>query len=215
MSDREPANIMNVVAFPEPDKAKRQIRFIDAEYNTVFTIPDGGSIVVTRMSGTSVVRACAYIDDYHTLVGDEVFHICQFARQAERAGAVYEPLAPEYTPAGGGTYEIYQIDRVGAVDYTFMSYDRAKDALRASDYQKVYAGVLAPSVTADRLYQRHNGDTRPFSSRMRALSVSDVLVLKRGGEKRAYYVDTVGFKEVPQFLRQHQQVKEANERFDQ
>ena len=33
MTDHEPVNIMGVIAFPEPDKSKRRIRFIDAEYN--------------------------------------------------------------------------------------------------------------------------------------------------------------------------------------
>ena len=64
MTDREPVNIMGVIAFPEPDKSKRRIRFIDAEYNTLFYIPDGASIVITRMDGSSVIRSCTYIDDY-------------------------------------------------------------------------------------------------------------------------------------------------------
>ena len=64
MSDREPVNIMGVIAFPEPDKSKRRIRFIDPEYNTLFYIPDGASIVITRMDGSSVIRPCTYIDDY-------------------------------------------------------------------------------------------------------------------------------------------------------
>lgn len=92
MTDREPVNIMGVIAFPEPDKSKRRIRFIDAEYNTLFYIPDGASIVITRMDGSSVIRLCTYIDDYHTLIGSEVYHICEFAEVAQRTGAVYEPL---------------------------------------------------------------------------------------------------------------------------
>ena len=47
MSDREPVNIMGVIAFPEPDKSKRRIRFIDPEYNTLFYIPDGASMAST------------------------------------------------------------------------------------------------------------------------------------------------------------------------
>lgn len=50
MTDREPVNIMGVIAFPEPDKSKRRIRFIDAEYNTLFYIPDGASIVILPQS---------------------------------------------------------------------------------------------------------------------------------------------------------------------
>lgn len=34
MTDREPVNIMGVFAFPDPDKDKRVIRFIDSDYHT-------------------------------------------------------------------------------------------------------------------------------------------------------------------------------------
>lgn len=116
MTDREPVNIMGVIAFPEPDKSKRRIRFIDAEYNTLFYIPDGASIVMTRMDGSSVIRPCTYIDDCHTLIGSEVYHICEFAEVAQRTGTVYEPLDSKLLPADAGCYEIYQIDNVAKVD---------------------------------------------------------------------------------------------------
>ena len=32
------------------------------------------------------------------------------------------------------------------------------------------------------------------------MSVSDIVVLTQGGKKTAYYADTIGFKEVPEFL---------------
>ena len=35
---------------------------------------------------------------------------------------------------------------------------------------------------------------------MALLSMSDVIVLNRGGEEKAYYVDTVGFQEAKRFL---------------
>ena len=105
MTDREPVNIMGVIAFPEPDKSKRRIRFIDAEYNTLFYIPDGGSIVMTRLDGGSVIRFCTYIDDYHTLVGSNVYHICEFAEMAQRTGTVYEPLDPIQQPAASSTIQ--------------------------------------------------------------------------------------------------------------
>ena len=38
--------------------------------------------------------------------------------------------------------------------------------------------------------------------RMRSMSVSDVLVVNRGGKKTAYYVDSFGFQEVKQFFKQ-------------
>ena len=161
MTDREPVNIMGVIAFPEPDKSKRRIRFIDPEYNTLFYIPDGASIVMTRMDGSSVIRTCTYIDDYHTLVGSNVYHICEFAEAAQRTGTVYEPLDPKQLPAETGYYEIYQIDNVGKVNYAFRRYEHAKGKLRAAHYRKAFAGVLAPNITLEELYWKHNADTRP------------------------------------------------------
>ena len=43
MTDREPVNIMGVIAFPNPNKDERMIRFIDSEYHTLFTIRPCGS----------------------------------------------------------------------------------------------------------------------------------------------------------------------------
>ena len=207
MTDREPVNIMGVIAFPEPDKSKRRIRFIDAEYNTLLYIPDGASIVMTRMDGSSVIRPCTYIDDYHTLVD----HICEFAEMAQRTGTVYEPLDPTQQPADAGCYEIYQIDNVAKVDYAFMRYENAKGKLRAAHYRKAFAGVLAPNMTLEELYRKHNADTRPFYRQMRSLSESDVIVVKRGSKRNAYHVDAVGFQEVPSFLKGLQKLKERGE----
>lgn len=39
----------------------------------------------------------------------------------------------------------------------------------------------------------------------------DVIVVKRGGERKAYYVDAVGFQEVPSFLKGLQKLKERGE----
>ena len=69
MTNREPVNIMGVVAFPNPDKEKRVIRFIDSEYHTLFTIQDGESIVITRFDGERMVFPCKYIDDCHVCIG--------------------------------------------------------------------------------------------------------------------------------------------------
>jgi len=211
MTDREPVNIMGVIAFPEPDKSKRRIRFIDAEYNMLFYVPDGASIVMTRMDGSSVIRPCTYIDDCHTLIGNEVYHICEFAEAAQRTGTVYEPLDPTQQSADAGYYEIYQIDNVGKVNYAFMRYENAKGKLRAAHYRKAFAGVLAPNMTLEELYRKHNADTRTFYRQMRSLSESDVIVVKRGGERKAYCVDAVGFQEVPSFLKGLQRLKERGE----
>lgn len=69
----------------------KDIRFIDSHYKDLFRLPDGGSIRITFSDGESAVRKCSYIDEYHTLIGNNVFHICQFAELMERNGSTYKP----------------------------------------------------------------------------------------------------------------------------
>ena len=95
MTNREPVNIMGVFAFPNPDKEKRDIRFIDSEYHTLFTIQDGESIVITRFDGEKMVFPCKYIDDYHVCIGNSAYHICEFAEMQERNGNTYVPRTPK------------------------------------------------------------------------------------------------------------------------
>ena len=172
-----------------------EIRFIDSDYNELFCVPDGSNIIVTGFDGSFCPRRCTYIDDTHARIGYEVYHICQFAELMESAGCTY-------APEGGSadTYEIYQIPHDSGVDYIFRDYESVYDHVNAADYRRVYAAMLAPSLTLDAIYWRHNRDDRPFGRRMRSLSVSDVIVTTRGGERKAYYVDSIGFRELPAFL---------------
>lgn len=211
MSDRDPVNIMGVTAFPNPDHDKRMIRFIDSEYHTLFTIKDGESIVITRFDGEKMVFPCKYIDDYHVCIGNSAYHICEFAEMQERNGNTYVPRTPKISDEIG-IYEIYQIPIIADADYCFRSYEAAKGELRSADYQCVYAGMYAKENSLEDLWAKHNSDHRPFARRMRSLSVSDIVVLTQGGKKTAYYTDSVGFKEVPEFLMQQRTQKKHKER---
>ena len=193
MTNREPVNIMGVFAFPNPDKEKRDIRFIDSEYHTLFTIQDGESIVITRFDGEKMVFPCKYIDDYHVCIGNSAYHICEFAEMQERNGNTYVPRTPKIS-VEIGTYEIYQIPAIADVDYCFRSYAEAK------------------GNSLEDLWAKHNSDHRPFAHRMRSMSVSDIVVLTQGGKKTAYYADTFGFQEVPEFLAQQRVQKKHKER---
>lgn len=206
MSARDPVNTMGVFAFPNPDQDKHTIRFIDSEYHTLFTIKDGESIVITRFDGEKLILPCTYIDDCHTRIGSSGFHICEFAELQERSGNLYVPSTPKISDEIG-TYEIYQIPAIADVDYSFRPYADAKGKLRAADYRRAYAGMFAKENSLEHLWAKHNGDRRPFARQMRSMSVSDVVVLTRGGKKAAYYADTIGFQEVPEFLGQPPKAK--------
>jgi hypothetical protein len=206
MTDREPVNIMGVFAFPDPDKDKRVIRFIDSDYHTLFTIRDGESIVITRFDGEKLILPCTYIDDYHTRIGSSVCHICEFAEMQERNGNLYVPSTPKISDEIG-TYEIYQIPIIADADYCFRPYADARGKLQNADYQRSYAGMFAKENSLEHLWAKHNSDRRPFACRMRSMSMSDIVVLTQAGKKTAYYADTIGFKEVPEFLAQPQKAK--------
>lgn len=72
------------------DEKDHSIRFINSNYDTLFHIPDGG-IVEVRFPDRAFSAKCEYLDDYHTLVGDTVFHICEFAEMVERRGGSVRP----------------------------------------------------------------------------------------------------------------------------
>lgn len=71
---------------------KKYIKFIDSDYKVLFHIPDGGRIRITRSDGGQFDRVCQYIDEYHTIIGNNHYHICEFAERMERAGSTYQPL---------------------------------------------------------------------------------------------------------------------------
>jgi hypothetical protein len=79
------------------EKAERGIRFINSNYKELFRIPDGGKILLTTSWGENSEHTCRYIDDTHTEIGNNLYHICEFAERMEKNGATYEPK--QDTPA--------------------------------------------------------------------------------------------------------------------
>lgn len=73
-------------------QAERGIRFIDPHYKELFRIPDGDKIRITLNDGEQLDRECRYIDDYHLEVGNNLYHICEFAERMEQVGNTVIPL---------------------------------------------------------------------------------------------------------------------------
>lgn len=76
-------------------EAEKGIRFINSRYSELFRIADGEKIMITDARGEKSERVCRYIDEYHTEVGNNLYHICQFAEIMERNGSEYTPVEPE------------------------------------------------------------------------------------------------------------------------
>ena len=75
--------------------AAKGIRFINSHYKELFRIPDGGKIKIHLAWNEDQVRTCRYIDDYHVEIGDNLYHICEFAERMEQNGHTYEPVRTE------------------------------------------------------------------------------------------------------------------------
>ena len=101
------------------------------------------------------------------------------------------------------TYEILQIkDGSDGEQYRFWGMNYVQETglqVNVSDYESKYQGELKPGETLDTLYERFNL-YRPEDFTGHSLSVSDVIVLKSGGDKKAFYVDYVGFSERKDFF---------------
>ena len=78
-------------------RAEQGIRFIDPHYKELFRIPDGGKIIITYEWGEKAEKSCRYIDEYHTEIGNSLYHICEFAERMGKNGHTYEPK-PEEPP---------------------------------------------------------------------------------------------------------------------
>ena len=68
-----------------------------------------------------------------------------------------------------------------------------------------YSAPLAPETSLEDIYTRFNID-HPKDFKGHSLSVSDVVVLHQNGQDTAHYVDSVGFRQVPEFLQEQKQI---------
>ena len=86
--------------------------------------------------------------------------------------------------------------------HPLLFYPIKKEGLKVEfeNYEKVYSGPWTRGDKLEGIYERFNID-RPEDFTGHSLSVSDVVVLHRGGKDTSYYVDSTGFTELAQFIR--------------
>ena len=107
------------------------------------------------------------------------------------------------------TFSIYQIKGGDETrDFRFEPYDRlqaAGNVVDKANYELVYSAPLAPETSLEDIYTCFNID-HPKDFKGHSLSVSDVVVLHQDGQDAAHFVDSVGFREVPEFLQEQKQL---------
>ena len=108
-----------------------------------------------------------------------------------------------------GTFSIYQLKHGDETrDLRFEPYDRLQATGNVADkanYELVYSAELTPGTSLEDIYTRFNID-HPKDFKGHSLSVSDVVVLHQNGQDTAHYVDSFGYKNVPEFLQEQKQL---------
>ena len=108
-----------------------------------------------------------------------------------------------------GTFSIYQLKHGDETrDLRFEPYDRLQatgNVVDKANYELVYSAELTPGTSLEDIYTRFNID-HPKDFKGHSLSVSDVVVLHQNGQDAAHYVDSFGYKNVPEFLQEQKQL---------
>ena len=109
-------------------------------------------------------------------------------------------------PEPGDSFSIYQVPAgPEGRDFRYRSYEELQAAGLAVDrknYELVYTAPLDGKTTLENIYRTFNTDDRPADFRGHSLSVSDVIVINRGGKEEAHYCDSIGFTPVPEFMQE-------------
>ncbi|MCD8089506.1 MAG: YodL domain-containing protein [Clostridiales bacterium] len=110
------------------------------------------------------------------------------------------------------SFSVYQLKSGDETRYhRYISYeDLQKSGLSVdnSNYNLAYKAPIEPKTSLENIFLLLNIEL-PEDFKGHSLSVSDIIVLHKDGQDKAYYVDSVGFKEVPEFLHQQEISKEA------
>ncbi len=101
-------------------------------------------------------------------------------------------------------FEIYQLKNDEQLRYhRFTDYEQLhKDgnSVEADNYVLMYKDELTSGTTLEDIYTRFNID-RPSDFKGHSLSVSDIIVVHENDNVSAFYVDDIGYKKVPEFLK--------------
>ena len=107
------------------------------------------------------------------------------------------------------TYSIYQLKHGDETrDLRFEPYDRLQvtgNVVDKANYELIYSAELTPGTSLEDIYTRFKID-HPKDFKGHSLSVSDVVVLHQDGQDTAHYVDSFGYKSVPEFLQEQKQL---------
>ena len=142
-------------------------------------------------------------------------------QKTEKWDEVHGKEAPQdkltaFLDSTSDSYAILQLRRIPETfDVSFESLERLHrmgTEPNFDHYEVVYFDKLPPytdqSVMLEQLYVKFNID-HPADFRGHSLSVSDIVALKTAGVVSCHYVDSIGFQELPGFMKPENYLKNA------
>ena len=159
---------------------------------------EGKQIYLVRISPWPVIVA----DRTEIERGSDTFQIAIADLEQERNMTEQENVLLYGSEKQLGIYQITARDPEH--DYRFMGLDFVQKkgmTVARADYDLIYTAPLTEKNTLDSIYERFNIQ-RPADFTGHSLSVSDVVVLNDGSTVKAYYVDSIGFAELPKFFKE-------------
>ena len=209
------ANRLQIFFEDKPDEATREA----LKSNGFRWSPKAGAW--QRQLTSNAYYAADYVKAIAPLTGEKPTELQRAHIRAQKVAA-QEQFAqgqPEQeAPQDKDTFSIYQIKGGDETrDLRFEPYDRliaAGHRVDAKNYTLVYSAPLTPGTSLEDIYTRFNID-HPKDFKGHSLSVSDVVVLHQNGQDTAHYVDSFGYKDVPEFLQPENYLKAAEQTTEQ
>ncbi len=198
------ANRLQIFFEDKPDEATREA----LKSNGFRWSPKAGAW--QRQLTSNAYYAADYVKAIAPLTGEKPTEL-QRAHIRQQKVAAQEQFTQEQpaqeAPQHKDTFSIYQIKGGDETrDLRFEPYDRliaAGHRVDAKNYTLVYSAPLTPGTSLEDIYTRFNID-HPKDFKGHSLSVSDVVVLHQNGQDTAHYVDSFGYKEVPEFFKEQE-----------
>ena len=104
---------------------------------------------------------------------------------------------------------IYHLDENGTGrDQLFVGMEDLLEkgiTVTADQYRCVYSSLYLPNENVDAIFSIFNDDP-PADYKAHSLSVSDVVIMNQNGDMKAYFVDSFGFQELPDFVEERKKM---------
>ena len=209
------ANRLQIFFEDKPDEATREA----LKSNGFRWSPKAGAW--QRQLTSNAYYAADYVKAIAPLTGEKPTELQRAHIRQQKVAAQEQPAQeqPEQeAPQDKDTFSIYQIKGGDETrDLRFEPYDRLTATghrVDAKNYTLVYSAELTPGTSFEDIYTRFNID-HPKDFKGHSLSVSDVVVLHQNGQDTAHYVDSFGYKKVPEFLQPENYLKTAEQTTEQ